>query len=304
MNSFDAGLAQLRTLLDDQPEQLARLDEAQRLFEQWNREVAQVAITKRREENQPPDIATSELGRQLADNFRALMADFNQHTQQDLQNTQRASILIVSRANQIALIGFGSAVLLALIIWLLLANRTSLAVGGMTQAARRVMDGDLHYRAPVIGHDELASMALAFNQMATRMEEVVRAEQQARLGLSEQVELMVASRTHELVAMNSMVELLQSCQVFDEAVQVTKTLMPALFAGTTGGLPMRMEQGGCCALRYSGASSRLTRAMIIRTATAGQYAGASRTSARCWMRARIWCATILRRFPGSICASH
>lgn len=145
LNSFDAGLAQLRTLLADQPEQLARLDEAQRLFEQWNREVAQVAITKRREENQPPDIATSELGRQLADNFRALMADFNQHTQQDLQNTQRASILIVSRANQIALIGFGSAVLLALIIWLLLANRTSLAVGGMTQAARRVMDGDLHY---------------------------------------------------------------------------------------------------------------------------------------------------------------
>lgn len=182
LNSFDAGLAQLRTLLADQPEQLARLDEAQRLFEQWNREVAQVAITKRREENQPPDIATSELGRQLADNFRALMADFNQHTQQDLQNTQRASILIVSRANQIALIGFGSAVLLALIIWLLLANRTSLAVGGMTQAARRVMDGDLHYRAPVIGHDELASMALAFNQMATRMEEVVRAEQQAYPG--------------------------------------------------------------------------------------------------------------------------
>ncbi len=244
LSSFDLIQANLRTLLVGQPDQLARLDEAQRLFEKWNREVAVESIAHRRSGDAPPDIALSEEGRRLVDSFRTLMADFNQHTQQDLQNTQRASILIVSRANQIALIGFGSAVLLALIIWLLLANRTSLAVGGMTQAARRVMDGDLHYRAPVIGHDELASMALAFNQMATRMEEVVRAEQQARLGLSEQVELMVASRTHELVAMNSMVELLQSCQVFDEAVQVTKTLMPALFAGTTGGLLMRMEQGG------------------------------------------------------------
>lgn len=242
LSSFDLTQGHLRSLLVGQPDQLARLDEAQRLFQQWNREVAEVAILLRRQGQSRPDIAVSELGRQLGDSFRALMADFNQHTAQELQNTQRASVLIVSRANQIALIGFGSAVLLALIVWLLLANRTTLAVGGMTQAARRVMDGDLHYRAPVVGHDELASMAVAFNQMATKLEDVVRAEKRARLGLSEQVELMVASRTHELVAMNNMVELLQSCQAFDEAVQVTKTLLPDLFAGTSGSLLMRLEQ--------------------------------------------------------------
>lgn len=223
-------------MVGEQPAQRERLSEARRLFERWQVEAATLSIERRRAGLALPDIDSFERGKRLVDSFRLLMDEFTEAANLRLQEEQQASVAIAHRANLIALIGFGSAVLTALVLWLLLANRTSLAVNGITQAAKRMKEGDWRTRAPVLGRDELASMARSFNLMAERLESMVAAEKQARQSLAQHVDDMVASRTKEMLAMNHLVEMLQSCHLRDEAIMVLRSVLPGLLATTSGAL--------------------------------------------------------------------
>ncbi|XQU08976.1 diguanylate cyclase [Halomonas sp. LY9] len=132
--------------------------------------------------------------------------------------------------------------LAALVMWLLLANRTSLSVNGITQAAKRMAEGDWRTRAPELGQDELSEMARAFNQMAERLERMVGEEQKARQSLAQRVDDMVSSRTKEMLAMNHLVEMLQSCHRRDEALLVLESILPSLFTTTSGTLLLSDEE--------------------------------------------------------------
>ena len=228
-------------MIEDQPDQRERLAEARQLFDRWQVEAAMISIERRRAGLSAPDMDNFERGKQLVDSFRLIMDEFTEAANLRLQEEQQASIAIGHRANLIAIAGFGSALLAALVLWLLLANRTSLTVNGITQAAKRMTEGDWRTRAPVLGRDELAAMARAFNLMAERLEAMVGAEKQAHQSLAQHVDDMVASRTKEMLAMNHLVEMLQSCHLRDEAIKVLRSVLPGLFTKTSGALLLRDE---------------------------------------------------------------
>ncbi len=240
--SFDLMFERLLQMVEGQPEQLSRLNNAGNLFMRWQREAAFVSIERRREGISDPDIENLERGKQLVDSFRLLMNELTDAANVQLQSKQQESVVNAHRANLIAIVGFGSAILAALVMWLLLANRTSLSVNGITQAAKRMAEGDWRTRAPELGQDELSAMARAFNQMAERLERMVGEEQKARQSLAKRVDDMVSSRTKEMLAMNHLVEMLQSCHRRDEALMVLESILPSLFTTTSGTLLLNDEE--------------------------------------------------------------
>lgn len=64
----------------------------------------------------------------------------------------------------------GLVLLVSSILALILANRTVIPVRRVSQAARRFGEGDYSARAPVDGDDELAQLAVTFNEMAKSCE--------------------------------------------------------------------------------------------------------------------------------------
>lgn len=242
-DSFGLMFDSLKAMVEGQAEQVSRLDNAVTLFERWQSEAAVISIERRREGIYLPDVSNLERGKQLVDNFRLLMNEFTDAANAMLQAHQRESVVIAHRANLIALLGFGSAWVAALVMWALLANRTALSVSGVTQAAKRMAEGEWETRAPVIGRDELSEMAVAFNQMAERLETMVSDEQQARQSLEQRVDDMVASRTKEMFTMNRLIEMLQSCHRRDEALLVLGSMLPGLFTTTSGALLLKAEVG-------------------------------------------------------------
>lgn len=242
--SFNLMFESLVHMVEKQPEQLSRLNNAGNLFVRWQREAASISIERRRDGISAPDIANLERGKQMVDSFRLLMNEFTDAANVQLQSKQQESVINAHRANLIAIVGFGSAVLAALVMWLLLANRTSLSVSGITQAAKRMADGDWRTRAPELGNDELSEMARAFNQMAERLERMVGEEKEARQSLAQRVDDMVSSRTKEMLAMNHLVEMLQSCHRRDEALLVLESILPSLFTTTSGTLLLKDEERG------------------------------------------------------------
>lgn len=174
--SYELIYDRVMATLEDHPDQRERLISSRHLFERWQLEVAIPSINSRRNGNANADLQRFDQGKQLADSYRIIMDELTETANALLRNKQLESVLIGHRANLIAVIGFGSALLTALILWLLLANRTSLAVNGITLAAKRMTEGDWRTRAPELGNDELAAMASAFNLMAERLENMVGAE--------------------------------------------------------------------------------------------------------------------------------
>jgi len=249
--SYDLIYDRVTEMLNEQPEQLERLREARTLFERWQQSVAMPSLDNRRVGDASPNLQLFEQGKHLIDNYRITMDELTEVANARLRDKQQESIAIARRANIIATMGFGGAALAALILWLLLANRTSLAVNGITDAAKQMMEGNWRKRAPELGNDELAAMARAFNQMAECLEAMVSAEKQARQSLAQHVDDMVASRTKEMLAMNHLVEMLQSCHLRDEAIQVLHSVLPSLFTKTSGALLLRDEEGECFTIRVA-----------------------------------------------------
>lgn len=104
-------------------------------------------------------------------------------------------------------LGFGYAV----------AGMITDAARGVARAASRLAAGDLTARAPVEGEDELAALALAFNQMADRLA-AATAEQQS---LAEARRELIAAVSHDLrtplASIRAMVEALVDGVVTDAA---------------------------------------------------------------------------------------
>jgi two-component system sensor histidine kinase MtrB len=63
-------------------------------------------------------------------------------------------------------IAAGASALLALAVGLVMSRTLTAPIQNLAQAAALMSSGDLTARAPVVGHDELASLARQFNQMA------------------------------------------------------------------------------------------------------------------------------------------
>jgi len=75
-----------------------------------------------------------------------------------------------------------------------LSNAITQALGDLLQGAEQLSQGDFSVRVPVSGHDEVAQLAAAFNQMATRLEKAAEAER----SLDEARRNLVAWASHDL----------------------------------------------------------------------------------------------------------
>ena len=96
----------------------------------------------------------------------------------------------------------------------------------VVRTAEIVRAGDLSARADVGGNDEIAVMGHAFNAMAERLANMVKAEQETRDGLAE--------RVNELDLTNRLGELLQACLTVQEAYAVIERILKELFRGDSG----------------------------------------------------------------------
>ena len=91
----------------------------------------------------------------------------------------------------VAFVGLGSAVLLALGIWVI-SGRITRPILGLASTAERVAGGDLEATAPVSSEDEVGTLARSFNAMTAQLRENV-----------ETLEHRVEERTAELQQRNS-----------------------------------------------------------------------------------------------------
>ncbi|MDP9152147.1 MAG: ATP-binding protein [Myxococcota bacterium] len=107
------------------------------------------------------------------------------------------------------LIWFGAAVALVLALFLsnFVAERMSAAVAELTEAARRMTDGDLSVRTRLVGHDELAELGHALDRMAGSLAMTLgqlRAERdlQRRILEAMQEGVVVVNREGRIVLVN------------------------------------------------------------------------------------------------------
>lgn len=107
-------------------------------------------------------------------------------------------------------------------------------VNALLTATRSLSAGDLGARAEVGGGDEIGALAQAFNGMADRLSAMVENEQRAKRALAEQVNELVAQRTHEVTLLTQMSELLQACLTPEEAYAVIGQLIGQFFPQEDG----------------------------------------------------------------------
>jgi two-component system, OmpR family, phosphate regulon sensor histidine kinase PhoR len=114
-----------------------------------------------------------------------------------------------ARADMRRLIWIGSGVALALALFLsnLVAKRMSGAVSELTEAARRMTEGDLSVRTRLVGHDELGELGHALDRLAGSLATTLgqlRAERdlQARILDAMQEGVVVVDRDGRIVLVN------------------------------------------------------------------------------------------------------
>jgi two-component system, OmpR family, phosphate regulon sensor histidine kinase PhoR len=104
-------------------------------------------------------------------------------------------------------LGSGVALALALLFSGILANRMSAALAELTEAARRMTNGDLSVRTRLVGHDELAELGRALDGLAGSLETTLgqlRAERdlQGRILDAMQEGVLVVDRDGRIVLVN------------------------------------------------------------------------------------------------------
>jgi methyl-accepting chemotaxis protein len=179
--AFANSLAQVKKATQDNPEQQARLDRLQAVYQQWLQQDMQSAITLRREinaERAPLTTLISQISSGQAkakmDAMRAVITEF-QDSEKALQ--EERSILMddsKSTAFTILVVGGLAAAILAILIATLL---TKTITGRLSQAvtlARNIADGRLDNKIEVAGNDEVSTLQQAFQAMQDRLRAMIR----------------------------------------------------------------------------------------------------------------------------------
>ena len=187
LKEFDALIATQKELVSDNPPQVERLEEIQKLKDEWLRVAVDPEIAARREKNVNPETAQdvaalleSGTGKSIMDNIRGRFAAFVQ-VENDL-NIQRNA-----EAKQAGTMATGITVFLILIsigLSLVVGIAVSRAITGplskLADAATGVAGGDLERSVAVSSRDEMGVLAKAFNQMTERLREMFAAGEEQR----------------------------------------------------------------------------------------------------------------------------
>ena len=145
---FDRQMQELKAELPDQPEQLARLDNASNILSEWDSRVVQPMIQLRRKigaaatMDDMADLVGQEKGREYMDQFRLVMAEFISDEQRVIAELQAENLAIQQRTYWMV----GGCTVLALVLGLglavLVGNGISRPLVRMTGEMEKLADGD------------------------------------------------------------------------------------------------------------------------------------------------------------------
>jgi methyl-accepting chemotaxis protein len=187
--AFDADVATLRRNLSGESEDLARLDRMASLEQQWRTQVAEPQIASvRANTSEAEAIAKAGTGKALKDQVRVATAEFVAAERDRFEEHIAANERAVDRARIASLVGPALAVIILLVLVLALARNIAGRLANLAGAADTLAEGDLTRRVSDPGNDEIARLGRAFNAMAGRLEESIRAEARRRSALQAAVE--------------------------------------------------------------------------------------------------------------------
>ncbi|HDZ56387.1 MAG TPA: methyl-accepting chemotaxis protein [Pseudomonas xinjiangensis] len=166
---IDAGLAHTADLSEEERETFHTFGEQAKAFAQGVDDLAEAALTN-------PYMAPSQLGYVRAEYNRVLglLAQF-MALQRDLSGVSFEGANETAKSVTEALvIAVFAAIALGLIVGLLMRHQILRSIKAIEQAAVKLRDGDLTHRVQVIGRDEIAQTAIAFNALIDSLQSAVR----------------------------------------------------------------------------------------------------------------------------------
>jgi rsbT co-antagonist protein RsbR len=174
----DQLLGQLQGQIQDEPSQIALLTEIGQHLQAWRTNFLSPGLTQREALTQTDPAAEATLTQRAGEakrTFDRLQVRFDTFRSYELDQVEQRQQEARQSAEQLRITLIICTVLLvmgSLVGFWLLASRIARRVQRVTQAARRMADGDLSTRCHLqSGHDEIGQMAETFNTMASTLEE-------------------------------------------------------------------------------------------------------------------------------------
>jgi methyl-accepting chemotaxis protein len=199
---FDARLADLRNLMQDNPVQIARLDEIAAASSGWNKEVAEPLLSGMQQEAtraQALAAFTSKDGRRQMDLIRSKVEEVQNLERSLLAQRKEALDQAFSTANLATLTGAALSLVIAIIAGLGLVGSIAKPITAMTTLMRRLAGGDKSIQIDGLDRkDEVGGMAQAlevFRQNAIEAERLAAeqaAEQAAKAKRAAAIETLIA----------------------------------------------------------------------------------------------------------------
>ncbi|QIB51478.1 MULTISPECIES: methyl-accepting chemotaxis protein [Pseudomonas] len=166
---IEAGLAHTADLSEEERQTFQTFGEQAKAFAQGVDDLAEAALTN-------PYMAPSQLGYVRAEYNRVLglLAQF-MTLQQELSGVSfEGANETATSVTEALVIAVFVAIALGLIVGLLMRHQILRSIKAIEQAAVKLRDGDLTHRVQVIGRDEIAQTAIAFNVLIDSLQSAVR----------------------------------------------------------------------------------------------------------------------------------
>ena len=169
--------AQLRGLMNNSPEQVQRLEQAQRLFQQWSSYSHLMVSEKREARRRNPrqsgldGLAHRRLtegltGKQVMDNIRVQLTAFESSESQVREQLRQRLDDSIQRAKWLSVVLAVAALVLGLLWAVYIVRIFSTRLKSMLELARRMADGDYTTQIVDTRQDEVSELTAALNVMA------------------------------------------------------------------------------------------------------------------------------------------
>ncbi len=216
-------LAQIRTGLKNQPDQLAHLTSAEQLISEWVNQVAEPDIAQRRRGASASLLASADLGKSLMDQVRQQLTAIQDAEQLHIDDISRQEAARASRARaETWLVGLMT-LAAALLLGIPLTRNVTRPVHALVAATRALAEHGPGIQIPVRGDDEIGRLTAAFNGMSRDL-----ADQRGRV-VAQTEELQ--AQQEELAAQNEeLVTQQQELTGLVEQLQVERSRLQQLIA--------------------------------------------------------------------------
>jgi methyl-accepting chemotaxis protein len=242
----DRYVQRVRTLVSDNPRQIARTSELQPMIARRLADMANVIDLRRTQGTKVIDPVTVERGKRDMDDLRRLVTEMDNEENALLEQRQSSARQSATFAVYAIVIGGIAAAVLIVILSIVIQRSITGPLKSFMQFAQKVGEGDLTQRAAISGNDELAALSGYLDRMAlglrdvamqaTAVSENLNAATSEILASAQQQAASTAEQAAAVQQANvTMTELSQSgAQISDRAKQVATAAEVVSSASTSG----------------------------------------------------------------------